>query len=221
MASETPTNADSQAAPTVNGQPQPSQQPSQPPQQQPPAEPAPIVDGPNPPAPTAPTGAEPRLATRKDISLREFLHKIDDYAPIIPDAVTHYYMTKAGLPPPPQTDPRLARLLALATQKFVADVAADAYQYSRIRGASNTNNPMGSLGAAAGFPIPGQQAGGQAGGKDQSKGGAGGAPLGIQRPGYGGGGQGGSQNRTVLTMEDLGMAVGEYGVNVKRGEFYR
>jgi hypothetical protein len=22
-------------------------------------------------------------------------------------------------------------------------------------------------------------------------------------------------------MEDLGMAVGEYGVNVKRGEFYR
>jgi transcription initiation factor TFIID subunit 10 len=25
----------------------------------------------------------------------------------------------------------------------------------------------------------------------------------------------------VLTMEDLGMAVGEYGVNVKRGEFYR
>jgi len=24
-----------------------------------------------------------------------------------------------------------------------------------------------------------------------------------------------------LTMEDLGCAVGEYGVNVKRGEFYR
>ena len=135
----------------------------------------------------------------------------------IPDAVTHYYMTKAGLPPPPQTDPRLARLLALATQKFIADVAADAYQYSRIRASStNANNPMGSLGAAAGFPIPGQQTG-QPGNKDQGKG----APLGIQRAGYGGGGQGGSQNRTVLTMEDLGMAVGEYGVNVKRSEFYR
>ena len=64
--------------------------------------------------------------------------------------MTNYYMTRAGLPPPPQTDPRLARLLALATQKFIADVAADAYQYSRIR-ASNTsaNNPMGNLGAAA------------------------------------------------------------------------
>lgn len=32
---------------------------------------------------------------------------------------------------------------------------------------------------------------------------------------------GSGQGRTVLTMEDLGMAVGEYGVNVRRGEFYR
>ncbi|KAK1658123.1 transcription initiation factor TFIID 23-30kDa subunit-domain-containing protein [Colletotrichum godetiae] len=162
-------------------------------------------------------GPEPKAITRKDMSLREFLTKMDDYAPIIPDAVTNYYMTKAGLPPPPQTDPRLARLLALATQKFIADISADAYQYSRIRASnSNANNPMGNLGAAAGFPIPGQPTG-PAGAKDQSRGG----PLGIQRPGYGGGGQGGSQNRTVLTMEDLGMAVGEYGVNVKRSEFYR
>ncbi|KAG5953122.1 hypothetical protein E4U53_006858 [Claviceps sorghi] len=174
-----------------------------------------VHHGPNPPPEIAPP-QDPKLPTRKDISLREFLNKIDDYAPIIPDAVTNYYMTKAGLPPPPQTDARLARLLALATQKFIADIAADAYQYSRIRASSNTNNPMGTLGAAAGFPIPGQQAG-QPGNKDQNKG----APLGIQRPGYGGGGQGGSQNRTVLTMEDLGMAVGEYGVNVKRSEFYR
>ncbi|OAA32608.1 Transcription initiation factor TFIID, 23-30kDa subunit [Moelleriella libera RCEF 2490] len=172
-------------------------------------------DAPNPP-PAAVPNPESKLPAHKETSLREFLNRIDDYAPIIPDAVTNYYMTKAGLPPPPQTDPRLARLLALATQKFIADIAADAYQYSRIRASSNTNNPMGTLGAAAGFPIPGQQVG-QPGNKDQGKGG----PLGIQRPGYGGGGQGGSQNRTVLTMEDLGMAVGEYGVNVKRSEFYR
>ncbi|KAL2116268.1 hypothetical protein VTJ04DRAFT_8435 [Mycothermus thermophilus] len=164
-----------------------------------------------------PSIPEPRMPTRKDASLREFLNKMDEYAPIIPDAVTNYYMTRAGLPPPPQTDQRLARLLALATQKFIADIAADAYQYSRIRASNtNANNPMGNLGAAAGFPIPGQPAN-QPGGKDQGRGG----PLGIQRPGYGGGGQGGSQNRTVLTMEDLGMAVGEYGVNVKRSEFYR
>ncbi|KIH89886.1 transcription initiation factor TFIID subunit 10 [Sporothrix brasiliensis 5110] len=164
---------------------------------------------------------EPRpITTAKDISLKDFLNKMDDYAPIIPDAVTNYYMTKAGLPPPPQTDPRLARLLALATQKFVADIAADAYQYSRVRASNtggNSNNPMGNLGTAAGFPLPGQPNAPGVGSKDQGRGGA----LGIQRPGFGGGGQGGSQNRTVLTMEDLGMAVGEYGVNVKRGEFYR
>ncbi|KAK4142832.1 transcription initiation factor TFIID 23-30kDa subunit-domain-containing protein [Dichotomopilus funicola] len=166
----------------------------------------------------APPAPELKLPTRKDASLKDFLNKIDDYAPIIPDAVTNYYMTRAGLPPPPQTDQRLARLLALAAQKFIADIAADAYQYSRIRASNtNANNPMGNLGAAAGFPIPGQQGNQPGGNKDQGRGG----PLGIQRPGYGGGGQGGSQNRTVLTMEDLGMAVGEFGVNVKRSEFYR
>ncbi|KKF93771.1 Transcription initiation factor TFIID subunit 10 [Ceratocystis platani] len=158
---------------------------------------------------------EPRLPTRKDSSLREFLSKMDDYAPIIPDAVTNYYMTKGGLPPAPQTDPRLAKLLALATQKFIADIAADAYQYSRIRASNTTNNPMANLGGG-GFPMAGQAAG-QPGAKDQGRGG----PLGIQRPGYGGGGSGSGQNRTVLTMEDLGMAVAEYGVNVKRSEFYR
>ncbi|RKF56620.1 Transcription initiation factor TFIID subunit 10 [Golovinomyces cichoracearum] len=168
--------------------------------------------------PVAPA-PEPKITARKDASLKEFLSKMNDYAPIIPDAVTNYYLTKAGLPPPPQTDPRLARLLALATQKFIADIAADAYQYSRIRSSnsSNSNNPMGNLGAAAGFPVPGQPSTVPGGKEQQGRGG----PLGIQRPGFGGGGQGGSQNRTVLTMEDLGMAVGEYGVNVKRGEFYR
>jgi transcription initiation factor TFIID subunit 10 len=62
--------------------------------------------------------------------------------------------------------------------------------------------------------------GGAQGGKEGGPQGKG-LNLGVQRPGYGGGGQGGSQGRTVLTMEDLGMAVGEYGVNIKRGEFYR
>jgi len=58
------------------------------------------------------------------------------------------------------------------------------------------------------------------GGKEEKKGAH---VLGVQRAGYGGGGGGGAGQggRAVLTMEDLGCAVGEYGVNVKRGEFYR
>ncbi|CAK4031445.1 related to transcription initiation factor TFIID [Lecanosticta acicola] len=170
-----------------------------------------------------PAVVEPRIPQKKDTSLREFLGKMDDYAPLIPDAVTDYYLTLAGLPPPPETDRRLARLLALATQKFIADIAADAYQYSRIRSTNTTsNNPMTGLGGAAGFGMnlaqgSGEGEGGGKGKKDAGKA----APLGGPRAGYGGGGAGGGQGRTVLTMEDLGMAVGEYGVNVKRGEFYR
>jgi transcription initiation factor TFIID subunit 10 len=145
--------------------------------------------------------------------------------------VTAHYLTLAGLPPPSATDPTgastnttplpLARLLALATQKFVADIAADAYQYSRIRSSNSAsaNNPLGGGGTGGGPPsanVAGAGAG-LAGAKGQQ-----GAALGVQRAGFGGGGQGGSgQGRTVLTMEDLGMAVQEYGVNVKRGEFYR
>jgi len=83
---------------------------------------------------------------------------------------------------------------------------------------------MGSLGGATGaLPgagAPGTAGGAAAGGKEGGAQGKG-LNLGVPRPGFGGGGQGGSQGRTVLTMEDLGMAVGEYGVNVKRGEFYR
>ncbi|KAH0238560.1 transcription initiation factor IID, TAF10 subunit, partial [Aureobasidium melanogenum] len=162
---------------------------------------------------------ETRMPAKKDVALRDFLGKMDEYAPIIPDAVTNYYLTLAGLPPPPATPPHLARLLALAAQKFIADIAADAYQYSRIRSTNTTsNNPLTGLGGAAGFGMmPTEEGGAKGKGKDAGKG----AQLGGPRPGYGGGGVNSSGGRTVLTMEDLGMAVGEYGVNVKRGEFYR
>ncbi|KAF1817222.1 transcription initiation factor IID, TAF10 subunit [Eremomyces bilateralis CBS 781.70] len=169
-------------------------------------------------APAGPSG--PRIAQKKDVTLRDFLGKMDDYAPIIPDAVINYYLTLAGLPPPPQTPPHLARLLGLATQKFIADIAADSYQYSRIRSSNTTsNNPMQGLGGVATF---GTTAGGPSGpGAAQGQGGGKDAPvakaanLGVQRPGYGGGGQGGASGRTVLTMEDLGMAEGGWmgGIN--------
>lgn len=147
--------------------------------------------------------------------------------PQIPDAVTAHYLTLAGLPPPGtgpnQTPPHLARLLALATQKFVSDIAADSYQFARIRASnsSSANNPMGSLNAASGLGGPGGPGTAPVAG-DGGKGNKANTHLGIQRAGFGGGGSGGTgQGRTVLTMEDLGMAVSEYGVTVKRGEFYR
>ena len=73
----------------------------------------------------------------------------------------------------------------------------------------------GAVGAVAGVAGQGTGAAGGGGGG----GGVGGKEkgtaqhvLGTQRPGFGAATQGGGQGRTVLTMEDLGMAVGEYGV---------
>ncbi len=138
--------------------------------------------------------------------------------------MTAHYLTLAGLPPPSASDPTgantnstplpLARLLALATQKFIADIAADAYQYSRTR--------AGHSAAAMATGMPGQPGAAGTAAAAVGKAGQTQTQLGMARPGHGGGGQGGSgQGKTVLTMEDLGMAVQEYGINVKRGEFYR
>ncbi|KAI8978470.1 transcription initiation factor TFIID 23-30kDa subunit-domain-containing protein [Pilobolus umbonatus] len=105
--------------------------------------------------------------TKKEKTVAEFLTMMDNYAPIIPDAVTDYYLSKSGFD---CDDVRIKRLLALATQKFVADIATDAYQYCKVRQSSNRKT-----------------------GKDR---------------------------KTVLTMEDLTAALAEYGVNVKKPEYY-
>ena len=135
----------------------------------------------------------------------------------------------------------MMRLFGLAVTKFASDIAKDAFQHSKMRSGTLTSNTLSSMsnpgapgpganagvGGGAGVGAGGSGAGGGGGGAGGAnaaagKGGAaGGHVLGMQRAGYGGGGQGGGQGRTVLTMEDLGQAVGEYGINVKRPEFYR
>ncbi|KAI8056795.1 transcription initiation factor TFIID 23-30kDa subunit-domain-containing protein [Syncephalis plumigaleata] len=67
---------------------------------------------------------------RRDRTLAETLLLMDNCRPIIPDAVTDYYLSRAGLD---CQDVRIKRLLALAAQKFISDVATDAYQYCKIR----------------------------------------------------------------------------------------
>ncbi|CAO3648810.1 unnamed protein product [Mucor fragilis] len=114
--------------------------------------------------------APPRLdleSPNKSKTMAEFLASMDSYAPIIPDAVTDYYLNKSGFD---CDDVRIKRLLALATQKFVADIATDAFQFCKVRQSGNRKS--------------------------------------------------GKERKTVLTMEDLTAALADYGVNIKKPDYY-
>ncbi|KAJ7504554.1 transcription initiation factor TFIID 23-30kDa subunit-domain-containing protein [Mycena galericulata] len=87
---------------------------------------------------------------RKDRTLAEFMLMLDDYEPLIPNEVTDYYLQRVGFE---CEDVRLKRLLSLAAQKFVSDIAADAYQHARIRtnaagGRTRVNQPFTGPGSA-------------------------------------------------------------------------
>ncbi|ODV98620.1 hypothetical protein PACTADRAFT_48341 [Pachysolen tannophilus NRRL Y-2460] len=185
--------------------------------------------------------------TRKDKTLQELLSMMDEYSPIIPDAVTDYLLAKNGLL---TNDLQVKRLLALATQKFVSDIAQDAYEYSRIRSntvsklKNNLNNPNSGLqppvssqnantgamgtpsgpgGSGAGSNFgPGAGGPGGAGGSGAgASGGAGGFANSSTGTGAGGGSAVLTNEKVTLTMDDLSSALEEYGVNIKRPNFYR
>lgn len=151
--------------------------------------------------------------SRKDKTLEEMLDLVDgDFAPIIPDAVTDYYLAKNGFQ---TTDVRIKRLLALATQKFISDIAQDAHEYSRIRSSSavyNSSNPQ----LRAKQLLQGQQYANQQNAAATSEGGGD-----QQQPLSHANNAGNQQGKIVLTMEDLSSALSEYGVNTARPDFYR
>ncbi|BFG18002.1 hypothetical protein CerSpe_042760 [Prunus speciosa] len=68
-----------------------------------------------------------------DAALTEFLASLMDYTPTIPDELVEHYLAKSGFQCP---DVRLIRLVAVATQKFVSEVATDALQQCKARQAS-------------------------------------------------------------------------------------
>jgi len=131
----------------------------------------------------APTRRADELA-RKDRTLADFMLMLDDYEPLIPNEVTDYYLQRVGFE---CDDVRLKRLLSLAAQKFVSDIAADAFQHARLR----TNA------VAPGRP------------KADKSGAPGGSTTATK-----------DKTKTVLTMDDLSSALGEYGINARKPEYF-
>ncbi|EPX74376.1 SAGA complex/transcription factor TFIID complex subunit Taf10 [Schizosaccharomyces octosporus yFS286] len=136
---------------------------------------------------------EPYLELRdmaKNKTLQEFMNEMDDYSPIIPDVLLDYYLSLSGFR---CADSRLKKLLGLAAQKFISDIAQDAYQYSKIRtGSSSTSS--------TGFNVPNYGAAGASAGGPTRR---------------------GDRGKAVLTVDDLSSALNEYGINLKRPDFYR
>ncbi|GMY11031.1 transcription initiation factor TFIID subunit 10-like isoform X2 [Fagus crenata] len=66
-----------------------------------------------------------------DAALSDFLASLMDYTPTIPDKLVEHYLAKSGFQCP---DVRL--LVAVATQKFVAEVASDSLQQCKARQAT-------------------------------------------------------------------------------------
>jgi len=112
---------------------------------------------------------------------------LDDYEPLIPNEVTDYYLQRVGFE---CDDIRLKRLLSLAAQKFVSDIASDAYQHARIR----TNAQPASRGRQPPSDRAAATSGASAPLKDRTK--------------------------TILTMDDLGAALTEYGITARKPDFF-
>ena len=114
------------------------------------------------------SGASSGVQALSGPPVADLLSQLEDYSPAIPDAVTSHYLSASGFN---TDDPRIVRLISLAAQKYISDVANDALQHCKMRGAGVTNKKN----------------------KDR---------------------------KYVLTNEDLGQALADQGITLKKPPYF-
>lgn len=124
--------------------------------------------------------------------LSDFMQQLEDYVPTVPDAVTAHFLNSAGFE---TSDPRIVRLISVATQKFISDVANDALQHCKARTQSQsvgtaTNNTLGNNPTTSTAPGASKV---QKSAKDR---------------------------KYTLTVDDLSPALADYGITVRKAQYF-
>ena len=73
----------------------------------------------------------------------KFLEEVDEYKPTVPEAVVRQYLQLGGTA---TDDPRTLKLVALATDNFLANVVKEARDIGKLRVGNKRPNPNGSGG---------------------------------------------------------------------------
>ncbi|XP_030383060.1 transcription initiation factor TFIID subunit 10b-like [Scaptodrosophila lebanonensis] len=98
--------------------------------------------GTTPSATAASAGNSGERVTSSSHHLSDFMLQLEDYTPLLPDAVTSHYLNMGGFQ---ADDKRLVRLISIAAQKYMSDIIDDALQHSKARThMQNVNTPGGS-----------------------------------------------------------------------------
>ena len=73
----------------------------------------------------------------------KFLEEVDEYKPTVPEAVVRQYLQLGGTA---TDDPRTLKLVALATDNFLANIVKEARDIGKLRVGNKRPNPNGSGG---------------------------------------------------------------------------
>lgn len=98
-------------------------------------------NSPSPASPPMEQEDSPPLPPPPSEALGELLEQMEDYIPTVPDAMTARYLNQAGFE---TMDPRIVRIISVAAQKFISDIANDALQHCKTRTSSQHSGGHGS-----------------------------------------------------------------------------